>query len=83
MHQVTVKYKGYNLDNKVFDQSDNGITFSLNQVIKGWQLGIPLFKKGGKGKLIMPSRLAYYSTGSGTSIPPFAPLVFEVELVNF
>ncbi len=81
--QVTVKYKGYNLDNKVFDQSDNGITFSLTQVIKGWQLGIPLFKKGGKGKLIMPSRLAYYSTGSGTSIPPFAPLVFEVELVNF
>ncbi len=79
---VTVKYKGYTLDGKVFDQSDNsGATFSLNSVIEGWKQGIPLFKKGGKGKLLIPARLAYYN---GTqNIPPYSPLVFEVELLNY
>jgi FKBP-type peptidyl-prolyl cis-trans isomerase FkpA len=79
---VTVKYKGYLLNGKVFDQSDN-VTFSLNNVIEGWKQGIPLFKKGGKGKLLIPSRLAYYGSGSGADIAPFVPLVFDVELTNF
>jgi FKBP-type peptidyl-prolyl cis-trans isomerase FkpA len=79
---VTVKYKGYTLDGKVFDQSDNtGLTFNLGGVIEGWRQGIPLFKKGGKGKLLIPARLAYYN-GTAT-IPAYSPLVFEVELLNF
>ncbi len=80
---VTVKYKGYTLDGKVFDQNDNA-TFSLSKVIQGWQVGIPLFKQGGKGKLIMPSRMGYYASGTGAGgIPPYAPLVFEIELNSF
>lgn len=77
---VTVKYKGYTLDGKVFDQSD-AATFSLNGVIEGWKQGIPLFKKGGKGKLLIPARLAYFN--GSANIPPYSPLVFEVELINF
>ncbi|MEO5787606.1 FKBP-type peptidyl-prolyl cis-trans isomerase, partial [Gelidibacter sp.] len=49
---VTVAYKGYFLDGKTFDKSDaNGISFGLQQVIKGWTEGITYFKEGGKGKL--------------------------------
>ena len=79
---VTVKYKGYLLDETVFDQSTTGLTIGLNSVIAGWQIGIPKFKKGGKGKLLIPSSLGYGSYGAG-SIPGNAPLVFEIELVNF
>lgn len=79
---VTVKYKGYLLDETVFDQSTAGVSFGLAQVIQGWQIGIPKFKKGGKGKLLIPSSLGYGSSGAG-SIPGNAPLVFEIELVSF
>jgi FKBP-type peptidyl-prolyl cis-trans isomerase FkpA len=78
---VTVKYKGYLLSGTVFDSSDM-YTTALSNVIKGWQEGIPFFKKGGKGKIIMPSSLGYGSNGSG-QIPPFAPLVFEIEVLNY
>jgi FKBP-type peptidyl-prolyl cis-trans isomerase FkpA len=81
---VTVKYKGYTLDDKIFDQTTgtNTATFLLADLIDGWKQGIPLLKKGGKGKFLLPSRLGYYRTGSG-SIPPYAPIVFDIELVNF
>ena len=78
---VTVKYKGYTLDGKIFDQNDAGITFNLGNVIEGWKQGIPLFKKGGKGKLLIPAKLAYYNGTTG--IPPYSVLVFEIELINF
>jgi FKBP-type peptidyl-prolyl cis-trans isomerase FkpA len=81
--EVSVIYKGYYLDGKVFDQvSGSPITFPLDGVIAGWQEGIPLFKKGGKGKLFLPSALAY-----GEFPPPGirknAVLAFDVELVDF
>jgi FKBP-type peptidyl-prolyl cis-trans isomerase FkpA len=80
---VTVSYKGYLLDNgTVFDESPvTGITFSLSQVIRGWKEGIPLFRQGGRGKLIIPSRLAYGRHQNGR-IPPNSVLVFEVTLVD-
>ena len=77
---VTVNYKGYTLDGKVFDQND-AASFSLSSVIEGWKQGIPLFKKGGKGKLLIPARFAYFN-GTPT-IPSYSPLVFEIELINF
>ena len=81
---VYVKYKGYLLDETVFDQNATATGYAtyLANVIQGWQIGIPKFKKGGKGKLIFPSSLGYGSTGSGT-IPGNSPLVFEIELVGF
>lgn len=52
------------------------------QVIPGWEEAISMLSKGGKAKIVLPSNIAYGSSGSGP-IPPYAPLVFEVELVNF
>lgn len=79
---VTVKYKGYLVDGSVFDQSNNGgATFPLNGVIKGWQEGIPLFKKGGKGILLIPSALGYGSNAQG-KIPANAVLIFDIELLD-
>lgn len=79
---VTVRYKGYTLEEEVFDQSEEeGITFNLQQVIQGWTEGIPKFKEGGKGILLIPSKLAYGDSGSG-SIEPNTVLIFDVELLT-
>jgi FKBP-type peptidyl-prolyl cis-trans isomerase len=79
---VTVSYKGYFTDEKIFDGST--ATFGLNNVIEGWRLGIPLFKKGGKGKLLIPSRLGYGSYGSNSGkIAPGKVLIFDIELIDF
>ncbi len=79
---VTVSYKGYLVNGNVFDQSaSNGISFSLGSVIKGWQEGIPLFKKGGKGMLLIPSALGYGDQPSG-SIPANSVLIFDITLLN-
>ena len=81
---VTVKYKGYRLDGSVFDETTGSETvqFSLAGVIFGWQEGIPLLKKGGKGTLLLPSYLAYGPSGYGP-IAPNTVLLFDVELVDF
>ena len=78
---VTVVYKGYLTTGTVFDQSSSaGININLASVIKGWQEGIPYFKKGGgKGILLIPSTLGYGSQAT-SSIPANSVLIFDVEL---
>jgi FKBP-type peptidyl-prolyl cis-trans isomerase FkpA len=78
---VKVKYTGMLEDGTVFDQSSQGATFSLNSVIQGWKEGIPYFKEGGKGYLLIPSALGYGSQASG-KIPANSVLIFQVELVD-
>ena len=78
---VTVAYKGYFLDGTVFDESSDGISFGLNQVIRGWTEGIPYFKEGGSGVLLVPSNLGYGNAGRG-SIPGGAVLVFDIQLIR-
>ena len=85
---VKVHYTGTLLDGTKFDSSvDRGQPFEFplgqGRVIKGWDTGIPLFKKGGKGTLYIPSHLGYGSRGAGANIPPNAVLVFEIELLDF
>jgi FKBP-type peptidyl-prolyl cis-trans isomerase FkpA len=81
---ITAHYKGtLAKDGKKFDSSfDRGepATFSLGGVIQGWQVGIPGMKVGGKRRLVIPSELAYGSSGT-QGIPPDSDLVFEVELI--
>lgn len=79
---VTVAYKGYLTDGQIFDEStSDGITFQLSNVIKGWQEGIPLYKEGGKGTLLIPSALGYGPQGNG-SIPGNAVLLFDIHLIK-
>ena len=76
---VTIAYTGKFLEGNVFDSSPS-FTQALGNLIKGWQYGIPYFKVGGKGKLLVPSHLAYGPRGQG-SIPPNTPLIFDIELL--
>jgi FKBP-type peptidyl-prolyl cis-trans isomerase len=82
---VKVNYVGTLIDGTEFDSSvkrGQPAVFTLGQVIPGWTEGIQLMAVGGKYRLTIPSSLAYGARGAGGVIPPFATLVFEVELVS-
>ena len=82
LDEVTVFYKGYLTSGEVFDLTGvEPATFPLGSVIEGWQEGIPYFKPGGSGILLIPSHLGYGSRGAG-SIPPNSVLIFDIELVR-
>lgn len=83
--QVTTHYHGKLIDGTVFDSSVNRgtpATFPVNGVIQGWQEALPMMKEGDKWELFIPYNLAYGENGAGGSIPPFATLIFEVELIT-
>lgn len=83
--QVTVHYTGKLINGKVFDSSvqrGQPATFGLNQVIPGWTEGLQLMPVGSKFILYLPYNLAYGQRGAGNDIPPYAALVFEVELLD-
>jgi len=84
---VVVNYVGWLEDGTQFDSSyDRGETFSfvlgMGNVITGWDLGVTSMKVGGIRQLVIPSELGYGETGAGSTIPPGATLIFEVELVE-
>jgi FKBP-type peptidyl-prolyl cis-trans isomerase FklB len=82
---VEVHYKGTLIDGTEFDSSykrGQTISFPLNRVIPGWTEGLQLMKEGGKGRLVIPSNLAYGAAGAPPVIGPNETLVFEIELVK-
>jgi FKBP-type peptidyl-prolyl cis-trans isomerase len=84
--KVKVHYKGTLVDGTTFDSSyerNAPIDFPLSGVIKGWTEGIPYLEEGGKGKLLIPSGLAYGKNAPpGSPIKPNDVLIFEVELLE-
>jgi FKBP-type peptidyl-prolyl cis-trans isomerase FkpA len=80
---VTAYYKGYLTNGSVFDDGGGKtLEIGLYQVIKGWTIGMQKFKKGQKGKLLIPSGLGYGPNGT-SGIPGNSVLIFDIEMVNF
>lgn len=83
MDVVECDYEGTLINGQVFDSSyrrGEHATFPLNQVIAGWTEGLQLMKEGAKYRFFIPYNLAYGERGAGQSIPPYAALIFDVEL---
>lgn len=78
---LTVKYKGTLTNGTVFDNPPNPVSFLLGGVIPGWQIAMPLIKKGGRIKMIIPSSFAYGCSANGP-IPAYSVLYFDVELID-
>ena len=82
---VKCHYEGFLIDGTVFDSSvqrGEPAVFGLQQVIAGWTEGLQLMKEGGKTRFFIPYLLGYGPSGAGNSIPPYATLVFDVELIK-
>lgn len=92
---VGVNYSGYTLEGKYFDSNTDTTkqeqkhpleTFycwsKQSGAIPGMLEGISHFKEGGKGRLIIPSSMAYGRQGGGAVIKPYEPLVFDIEIVK-
>ena len=83
--QVKCHYEVTLIDGTIFDSSyqrNEPATFGLNQVIAGWTEGVQLMSEGAKYRFFIPYNLAYGERGAGAQIPPFAALVFDVELLK-
>ena len=83
--QVKCHYEGRLIDETVFDSSyqrGEPAVFPLDGVIAGWTEGVQLMKEGAKYRFFIPYNLAYGERGAGNSIPPYAALVFDVELIK-
>jgi FKBP-type peptidyl-prolyl cis-trans isomerase len=87
--QATVLYRGAFVNGKIFDSNmvnsklvgqPLNVTVGAGSVIRGWDEGLRLFGKGGKGRLLVPALLAYGPQGSAPVIPPYANLVFDIEI---
>ena len=82
---VTVHYVGTTIGGVEFDSSvrrGQPATFRLNEVIGGWTEGVQLMKEGDKFMFYIPQELGYGERGAGGQIPPFATLIFEIELIK-
>ena len=82
---VTCHYEGRLIDGTVFDSSyrrGEPASFPLQGVIRGWTEGLQLMSIGSKFRFFIPFELAYGAQGAGGSIPPYAALIFDVELLG-
>lgn len=85
--KAKVHYTGWLKNGRKFDSSKDRndpfeFTLGAGQVIKGWDEGVVGMQVGGKRKLTIPAELGYGARGAGEVIPPYAELIFEVELLG-
>lgn len=78
--KITLTYKGYFLTGNIFDKNTEGfeVTLGKESVVEGFESAIALLKKGESCTALLPSAKAYSSTGSGTTIPPYTPILFDI-----
>jgi FKBP-type peptidyl-prolyl cis-trans isomerase FklB len=81
---VSVTYKGWLINGKVFDQTAPGqvATFPAGRLIPGWVEALSLMKEGDEWQIVIPSNLGYGARGAGNDIPPNQTLVFDMKLVK-
>ncbi|MFB6341730.1 FKBP-type peptidyl-prolyl cis-trans isomerase [Saccharicrinis sp. FJH62] len=81
---VIIKYKGYLTDGEVFDETEDDATLEsrVDRFVDGFQIGLKLMRPGGRATFYIPSHLAYGSDATGT-IPKWAILIFDVELIGY
>jgi len=82
---VTVHYTGRLIDGSVFDSSrerNEPATFKVDGVIEGWTEALQLMHEGDKWTIFIPASIAYGEQGAGSQIPPYATLIFDVELIK-
>ncbi len=82
---VQCHYEGFLTDGTLFDSSiqrGEPAVFGLQQVIAGWTEGLQLMSEGSKYRFFIPYMLGYGESGAGQSIPPYAALIFDVELIK-
>lgn len=82
-----VRYTGFLPDGSIFDSSHKRgeqvrITVGINQVVKGWDMGLQYMRKGSKIKLFIPSKLAYGKAGYKTIVPPGSDIILDLEMVD-
>ncbi len=85
--RLKVHYSGTFVDGRVFDSSYKRnepfeFTLGVGEMIEGWDIGLLGLNEGSKVKLIVPSNIAYSKEGYGEIIPPYATLVFEIEILK-
>jgi FKBP-type peptidyl-prolyl cis-trans isomerase FkpA len=79
---VEVNYKGYLTNDTIFDDTEGTpVTFSMYNLIEGWQICIPMLKEGGEGIFFIPSTLGYGGQQVG-NIPKNSVLIFEIDLLD-
>ena len=80
--RIQVRYIGLLADGRLFDESQTPQWYRLDSVIAGWRTAIAAMPVGAHWRLVIPSAQAYGAEGAGDLIPPYAPLVFELELLD-
>ncbi len=82
--ELTVTYSASFLNGVIFDSASNSNVdnYTLSQLIRGWQIGLPKIKENGRIKLLIPSTLAYGCTGAGNIIGPNTPVYFDITLLH-
>ena len=80
--RIQVRYIGFLADGSQFDESQTAQWFRLDSVIAGWRSALQHMPVGAQWRVVIPSAQAYGEEGAGDLIPPYSPLVFELELLD-
>lgn len=82
MHKIYSSTREYGPSEVTWNEEVSNIKLGESSVIGGWSLGISMMRAHEKAMIMFYSDYGYGISGSGESIPPYAPLIFEIEIVD-